>query len=48
MEQAEKNAEAERMLRYAARQMAFDRLIHAIRTDFLATQHERERLEKQA
>jgi hypothetical protein len=46
-ESPEQQAErAERMLRYAERQMAFNRLIAAICADFLATQHEMERREK--
>jgi hypothetical protein len=47
-ESPEQKAErAERVLRYAERQMAWDRLIAAIRVDFLATQHERERRERE-
>lgn len=38
---------AERVLRYAERQMAWDRLIAAICADHLAVQHERERKEKE-
>jgi len=40
-------AQAERVRRYAERQMAWDRLLAALTADFLATQHERERRERE-
>ena len=47
MSPEQKDAQAERVLRSAERQIAWDRLIAALNADYLAAKHERERMEKE-